>query len=252
MHSSNAKILGSAARAAYEQGTPHAGVTGVRACPCHNHAASLHVSRNLQSGCCGNSFGTPSACMHCKCLQGVEGLVAPMCGSLSSRCRQGMLTCVLMPGEVEVGRELGHRSREAHTLAQDARAAANAAASNACNLAITNRFKACLGSQSQRCCVVATSASSVGWCPSAGAARHALAAPGLQPALTVELSAGGPARHVRGGGAHRAGPPPDQPGRPRWPKRYYLAGRPWIWFWHGSAVQEASREASSLQRARKC
>ena len=48
---------------------------------------------------------------------------------------------LLLAGEVEVGRELGNRSREAHVLAQDARAAANAAANNASNLAITNRFK---------------------------------------------------------------------------------------------------------------
>ena len=40
-----------------------------------------------------------------------------------------------------MAQELGGRSRDAYQLAQDARAAANAAALNACNHSISNRFK---------------------------------------------------------------------------------------------------------------
>ena len=44
-------------------------------------------------------------------------------------------------GETAVAKELGGRSRDSYQLAQDARAAANAAALNACNHSISNRFK---------------------------------------------------------------------------------------------------------------
>ena len=70
---------------------------------------------------------------------------AAVCGwhadMLTAGNRSWRPNSALGAGETLVAKELGGRSRDSYQLAQDARAAANAAALNACNHSISNRFK---------------------------------------------------------------------------------------------------------------
>ena len=104
MHSTNASVLGKAARDAYDQG-----------------------ALQLPAGICQAALSDA--------LHTAEGKVITQ-----QLCLTSFNTA---EGEVIIGKELGNRSREAFALAQDARAAASAAANQACNHTIINRFKVC-------------------------------------------------------------------------------------------------------------